>query len=46
MKIMVSIVFLTLNEISNQMKEKITDMNISMRHSYKLLNSVDVGVKC
>ena len=29
----------------NQMKEKNTDMNTSMKHSFKLLKSIDVGVK-
>ena len=45
MKNMVLIVFLTLNMIQNQIKEKSTDMNTSMNHSYNLLRSVDVGVK-
>ena len=45
MKDMVLVVFLTLNLIQNQMKEKITDVNTSMKHSYNLLRSVDIGVR-
>ena len=44
-KITVLIVFLTLNLILNCLKEKTTDMNTSVKHSYKLLKSVDVSVK-
>ena len=42
---MLSIVSLTLTLTLNQMKEKNTDINTSMKCSFKLLKSTDVGVK-
>ena len=42
---MVSITFQILNLTLNQTKVKNTDMNTSMKHSYKLLKFVDVSVK-
>ena len=42
---MASITSQILNLTLNQMKVNNTDMNTSMKHSYKLLKSVDVGVK-
>ena len=42
---MVSIISWILNLTLNQTKVKNTDMNISMKYSYKLLKSVDIAIE-
>ena len=42
---MVLIVFLTLNLTPDQIKEKNTDMNTNMKCSFKLLKTIDIGIK-
>ena len=36
---------LTLNLTPNQMKEKNTDVNTNMKHSFKLLKSIDISIR-